>query len=107
MSSRVKVVIKVSSIRSAQYDALKAVNKKLVILYWDIGQMIVERQEKAGWGKAVVQQLAADLRREFPSMGGFSASNLWRMKVFSKRTLVWKNSHPWCEKLVGAITSLS
>lgn len=69
-------------IRSAQYDALKAVNKKLVGLYWDIGRMIVERQEKAGWGKAVVEQLAADLQTEFPGMSGFSASNLWRMKAF-------------------------
>ncbi len=69
-------------IRSAQYEALKAVNKELVGLYWDIGRMIVERQENAGWGKAVVEQLAADLRAEFPGVGGFSASNLWRMKAF-------------------------
>ena len=69
-------------IRSAQYEALKAVNKELVGLYWDIGRMIVERQDVEGWGKAVVEQLAADLRAEFPGVGGFSASNLWRMKAF-------------------------
>lgn len=69
-------------IRSAQYEALKAVNKELVGLYWDIGQMIVERQDVEGWGKAVVEQLAADLRTEFPGVAGFSASNLWRMKAF-------------------------
>jgi predicted nuclease of restriction endonuclease-like (RecB) superfamily len=69
-------------IRSAQYEALKAVNKELVGLYWDIGRMIVERQDAEGWGKAVVEQLAADLRTEFPGVGGFSASNLWRMKAF-------------------------
>jgi len=69
-------------IRSAQYEALKAVNKELVGLYWDIGRMIVERQDIEGWGKAVVEQLAADLRTEFPGEGGFSASNLWRMKAF-------------------------
>lgn len=69
-------------IRSAQYEALKAVNKELVDLYWDIGRMIVERQDAEGWGKAVVEQLAADLRTEFPGVGGFSASNLWRMKAF-------------------------
>jgi predicted nuclease of restriction endonuclease-like (RecB) superfamily len=69
-------------IRSAQYEALKAVNKELVGLYWDIGQMIVERQDVEGWGKAVVEQLATDLRTEFPGVGGFSASNLWRMKAF-------------------------
>ena len=69
-------------IRSAQYEALKAVNKELVGLYWDIGRMIVERQDVEGRGKAVVEQLAADLRTEFPGVGGFSASNLWRMKAF-------------------------
>lgn len=69
-------------IRSAQYEALKAVNKELVGLYWDIGRMIVERQAGETWGKSVVQQLAGDLQREFPGVGGFSASNLWRMKAF-------------------------
>ena len=69
-------------IRSAQYEALKAVNRELVGLYWDIGRMIVERQGAEGWGKAVVEKLAADLQAEFPSVGGFSASNLWRMKAF-------------------------
>ena len=49
-------------IRSAQYAALKTVNQELIGLYWDIGRMIVERQAVTGWGKAVVEQLAADLR---------------------------------------------
>ncbi len=69
-------------VRSAQYAALKAVNTELVGLYWDIGCMLVERQTDAGWGKGVVQQLAVDLQQAFPGVGGFSASNLWRMKAF-------------------------
>ncbi len=69
-------------IRSAQYNALKTVNKELVSLYWDIGKSIVERQKIEGWGKSVVQQLASDLQAEFPGIGGFSSSNLWRMKLF-------------------------
>lgn len=69
-------------VSSAQYAALKAVNTELVGLYWDIGRLIAERQAAAGWGKAIVQQLAGDLQREFPGVGGFSASNLWRMKAF-------------------------
>ena len=69
-------------VRSAQYAALKAVNTELVGLYWDIGRLIVERQDVEGWGKAVVEQLAVDLRTEFPGVGGFSASNLWRMRAF-------------------------
>ncbi len=69
-------------VRAAQYAALKAVNTELVGLYLDIGRMIVERQAGETWGKAIVQQLADDLQREFPGIGGFSASNLWRMKAF-------------------------
>jgi len=69
-------------IRSAQYEALRAVNKELISLYWDIGQMIVERQKEETWGKSVVKRLAEDLRAEFPGITGFSASNLWRMRIF-------------------------
>jgi len=70
-------------IRSAQYDALRAVNKELVALYWDLGRVICKRQaDRTSWGKAVVERLAADLQVEFPGVGGFSASNLWRMKGF-------------------------
>lgn len=69
-------------IRAAQYAALRAVNKELVVLYWDIGQMIVMRQEGVTWGKAVVQRLATDLQKEFPGVKGFSASNLWRARLF-------------------------
>ena len=69
-------------ISDAQYQALKAVNKELISLYWDIGQMIVEKQKGETWGKSVVENLAQDLRNEFPGISGFSASNLWRMKTF-------------------------
>jgi hypothetical protein len=44
--------------------------------------MIVERQQQAGWGKAVVERLAADLQAEFPGVRGFSAQNLWYMRQF-------------------------
>jgi predicted nuclease of restriction endonuclease-like (RecB) superfamily len=69
-------------IRSAQYAALKAVNKELIVLYWDIGELIVERQQGATWGKSIVEQLAKDLRAEFPGISGFSSRNIWRMRDF-------------------------
>lgn len=69
-------------IRSAQYDAVRAVNKELISLYWDIGSMIIDRQKGKTWGKAIVEQLARDLQTEFPGIGGFSSQNLWRMKQF-------------------------
>jgi predicted nuclease of restriction endonuclease-like (RecB) superfamily len=69
-------------IRSAQYAALKAVNNELIALYWDIGRLIVDRQQTAGWGKSIVEQLAQDIQAEFPGISGFSTANLWRMRAF-------------------------
>ena len=69
-------------IRKAQYEALKSVNKELIALYRDIGKMIVERQEKYGWGRSVVENLAKDLQNEFHGIQGFSAANLWRTRAF-------------------------
>ncbi len=67
-------------ILSAQYEALKAVNREMINLYWDIGQIIVTQQQNAGWGKSVVERLAKDLQSEFPGISGFSTSNIWRMR---------------------------
>ncbi|MDO8550006.1 MAG: DUF1016 N-terminal domain-containing protein, partial [Ignavibacteria bacterium] len=69
-------------IRQAQYDALKTVNKQLIGLYWDIGKMIVEKQEAPGWGKSIVENLSSDLQKEFPGIKGFSARNVWYMRNF-------------------------
>ncbi len=69
-------------IRSAQYTALKAVNKELIALYWDIGRMIIERQKDEAWGKSLVERLADDLQREFPNIQGFSSRNIWYMRNF-------------------------
>lgn len=65
-----------------QYEALKAVNKELIALYWDVGRMIVERQQNEGWGKAVVEKLAEDLQSSYSGIRGFSAASLWRMRQF-------------------------
>jgi predicted nuclease of restriction endonuclease-like (RecB) superfamily len=69
-------------IRHAQIRAVVGVSRELIRLYWDIGREIVQRQEREGWGKAVVQRLAADLQREFPGMTGFSPQNIWYMRAF-------------------------
>jgi predicted nuclease of restriction endonuclease-like (RecB) superfamily len=69
-------------VRAAQYAALKAVNRQLVALYWDIGRLIVERQASAAHGDAIAEQLAADLRAEFPGIRGFSRRNIFHMREF-------------------------
>jgi predicted nuclease of restriction endonuclease-like (RecB) superfamily len=86
-------------IRTAQYQALRAVNRELISLYWDIGKMIVERQKGATWGRSVVARLAGDLREEFSGVRGYSAQNLWYMRQFY---LEYENC-PKLQPLVGEI----
>jgi predicted nuclease of restriction endonuclease-like (RecB) superfamily len=69
-------------VRSAQYAALKAVNKELVALYWDIGRLIASRQADAAHGAAIAEQLAADLRQEYPGISGYSRRNVFYMREF-------------------------
>ena len=71
-----------SRIRTAQYQALRTVNRELIDLYWNIGKLIVERQQGETWGRSIVEKLAADIRQEFPGLSGFSSANMWRMKLF-------------------------
>ena len=71
-------------IESARLRASLAVNRELVLLYWSIGRDILDRQARLGWGAKVVDQLAADLRRAFPEMKGFSPRNLKYMRAFAE-----------------------
>ncbi|MBY0514891.1 MAG: PDDEXK nuclease domain-containing protein [Gemmataceae bacterium] len=69
-------------IGAAQVRAAVAVNRELIELYWRIGREIVERQEREGWGKGVIERLAKDLQSAFPGLQGFSPTNVWRMRAF-------------------------
>lgn len=69
-------------IRTAQYEAMKVVNKEMIALYWDIGKRITGKQLELGWSKSVVETLSKDLQNEFPGIRGFGASNLWSMAQF-------------------------
>ncbi len=69
-------------VRTAQIKAALSANRELILLCWDIGHAIVEAQKGKGYGRRVVEVLSVDLRREFPTMTGLSALNLWRMRAF-------------------------
>ncbi|MBI1223835.1 MAG: DUF1016 family protein [Bacteroidetes bacterium] len=69
-------------VQSGQLAVWRAVNKELITLYWDLGKLIVERQQEHGWGNSVVEMLAKDLQAAFPRMSGFSKTNLWRIRAF-------------------------
>lgn len=69
-------------ITAARLSAARAVNRDLILLYWDIGQAIADKQEKLGWGESVVEMVVRDLKAAFPGSTGFSSQNLWRMLQF-------------------------
>jgi predicted nuclease of restriction endonuclease-like (RecB) superfamily len=69
-------------IQAAQQRATLSVNRELILLYWQIGQDILQRQQTQGWGAKVIEQLAKDLTSAFPNMKGFSRSNLMYMRAF-------------------------
>lgn len=93
-------------IHSAQQRAALAVNRELVLLYWQIGRDILARQASQGWGAKVIERLAHDLRAAFPDMKGFSRANLMYMRAFAE---AWPDSAivqqavgqlPWGHNLV-------
>lgn len=86
-------------IRSARTRAVLAVNRALILLYWQIGRDILERQQREGWGAKVIERLARDLRAEFPDMKGFSHANLMYMRNFAA---AWQ-SEEIVQRLVGQI----
>lgn len=69
-------------IRDAQLRAALAVNRTLLALYWNIGRAIAVRQKAEGWGAKVIDQLADEVQRAFPGVGGFSRTNVYRMRAF-------------------------
>lgn len=71
-------------IRNAQVRAALSINRELVLLYWQIGQDILNRQQQQGWGAKVIDRLATDLRKAFPEMKGFSSRNLKYMRSFAE-----------------------
>ncbi len=93
-------------IHSAQQRATLAVNRELVLLYWQIGQDILARQSAQGWGAKVIERLSQDLRTAFPEMKGFSPRNLKYMRSFAE---AWPDAEfvqqavallPWGHNLV-------
>lgn len=69
-----------ATIQQSQIKATIKVNVELLKLYWQLGQMIVEKQAKSAWGDKLVEQLSRDLASEFPEMKGFSRTSLLYMR---------------------------
>lgn len=69
-------------IQKSRINAIKAVNKELINLYWNIGEYISIKIEQSEWGQGVVSELSNFIQNNHPELKGFSDKNLWRMKQF-------------------------
>ncbi len=70
-------------IQAERLRVIMAANSAMIILYWDIGRLILDRQERESWGAKVIDRLSADLREAYPDMGGLSPRNLKYMRAFA------------------------
>jgi predicted nuclease of restriction endonuclease-like (RecB) superfamily len=75
----------VRGILSAARDhAWRAINSAMVDAYWDVGRLMVEREqagnERADYGRRVVEGLSERLRVDFGK--GYDRSNLFQMRAF-------------------------
>ncbi len=89
-----------SKIQSTQIKASIAINSQLIYLYCEIGQSIVNKQDKLGWGVSVITNLAHDLRIEYPNLRGFSERNLRLCKQFYQ---FWGEDFAKWQQLVAKI----
>ena len=73
-----------SRIRQAQTKAILSANAEMIRLYWDIGRLVLHRQEAKGWGASVIPRLARDIRNDLPEVKGFSERNIGYMIRFAR-----------------------
>ena len=78
----------------------------LIDLYWEVGKYLSQQIADKGWGRGVVENLAAHINQHDSSIRGFSAQNLWRMRQFyetykgSEKLSTLLRELPWSGNLV-------
>lgn len=91
-------------IRQGQTHAVLSANAELILTYWDIGRMILERQTREGWGASVIPRLSRDLRNELPEVKGFSDRNIKLMVQFYRE---YPSLTPIGQRAVAQLTDKS
>jgi len=85
-------------VEAARRRAMLSVNRELIELYWQLGNEILVRQRREGWGARVIDRLAIDLPNSYPDMKGFSPRNLKYMRslaeAYPDRAIVQQSAAP-------------
>src|SRR3954468_10669454 len=71
-------------VAEAQIKTATAANAQMLLLYWQMGNDILQNQQTKGWGAKIIDQLSADLKKEFSQLKGFSPRNLKYMRKFTE-----------------------
>lgn len=71
-------------IQHERFKTVMSANKAMVLMYWNIGKAILERQKNEGWGAKVIDRMSHDLKESFPGISGFSPRNLKYMRKFAE-----------------------
>ena len=69
-----------AKVQNARTKIALSVNSGVLELYWEIGKDIHLQLTEANWGTKIIEQVAADLKLEFPDIKGFSKRNIYAMR---------------------------
>ena len=84
-------------IEQARKRVYRNIQNEMVLAYWQIGKMIVEKQDdqdRAKYGDGLIKELSIQLTKDFGK--GFTITNLKYMRKFYK---TFKKSHTLCDQL--------
>ena len=71
-----------NEIQMARINAVNETVKVMTKLYFTIGEIIVSKQKKFGWGSSIISKLADDIKSIENTTVGFSLTNLKYMRQF-------------------------
>lgn len=77
----------IEDIHKTRISVVLQANSSMMMLYWKIGNAILEKQKSLGWGAKVIDRISYDLKKNFPEMKGFSPRNIKYMRKFAE---VWR-----------------
>ena len=73
----------IETVYKSRLKAAIHANRSLVLMYWQIGKLVLQKQQEEGWGAKIIDRISFDLKKEFPEMKGFSSRNLKYMCKFA------------------------
>ena len=49
-----------NKVQEAQLKSVMAANSQMLLLYWQMGQYILQNQQAEGWGAKIINKLSVD-----------------------------------------------